>query len=132
MFTQGVLIPMDELIWRNRQKIAKIANFVKFAKIANVHPRGVYRELKQPRRRTGGRRPEVKWRSLRKREPRISSSCCRRRLEKELFHVVVIFRTSKPFISLKGACFLSFFKVYGRLEFLFASSGDLNVPVHFS
>ena len=41
MFTQGVSIPVDELIWRNWQKIAKIANFVKFAKIANVHPTAV-------------------------------------------------------------------------------------------
>ena len=41
MFTKGVLIPMDQLIWRYWQKIAKIANFVQVAKIANVHPRGV-------------------------------------------------------------------------------------------
>jgi len=41
MFTQGVSIPVDELICRNWQKIAKIANFVKFAKIANVHPTAV-------------------------------------------------------------------------------------------
>ena len=32
MFTQRVSIPVDELIWRNWQKIAKTANFVKLAK----------------------------------------------------------------------------------------------------
>ena len=41
MFTQVGSIPVDEIIWRNWQRIAKSANFVKFAKIANVHPRGV-------------------------------------------------------------------------------------------
>ena len=41
MFAQGVSIPVDQLIWRNWQKIAKIANFVNFTKIANVHPRSV-------------------------------------------------------------------------------------------
>ena len=38
MYTQGVLIPMDELIWRNWQKIAKIANFVKFPKLYKILP----------------------------------------------------------------------------------------------
>ena len=33
---------MDELIWRNWQKIAKIAEyFVNYAKIANAHPNDV-------------------------------------------------------------------------------------------
>ena len=42
MFTQVVSVPMDELIWRNWQNIAKIADFVdNFAKLANVHPSGV-------------------------------------------------------------------------------------------
>ena len=41
MFTQEVSIPVDEIIWRNWQKIAKIADFVNFAKIANVHPTAV-------------------------------------------------------------------------------------------
>ena len=38
MLTEVVSIPMDELIWRNWQNIAKIADFVKIAK---VHPSGV-------------------------------------------------------------------------------------------
>ena len=38
----------------------------------------------------------------------------------------------KALFLIKRCVFLSFFLVYGRLEFLFASSGDLNVPVHFS
>ena len=47
------------------------------------------RELKQPRRRQGGRRPEVTWKSVRKRDLIISSSSSRRRRQKEQFHVVV-------------------------------------------
>ena len=41
MLTEVVSIPMDELIWRNWQNIAKIADFVKIGKIAKVHPSGV-------------------------------------------------------------------------------------------
>ena len=43
----------------------------------------ITRELKQPRRRQGGRRPEVTWKSVRKRDLRISSSSSRRRRQKE-------------------------------------------------
>ena len=41
MHPSGVNTNMDELIWRNWQKIAKIADFVNFAEIVNVYPSGV-------------------------------------------------------------------------------------------
>ena len=96
------------------------------------------RELKQPRRRQGGRRPEVRWKAVRKRDLRISSSIRRLRrpplvddVKRSSFTSSWTYLNLKSYNCLKGTNLLSFVIAFNWLEILFFTVVVLKSSVRF-